>query len=147
MRAIHVYLPFMLLLALPVGAGAGEIAFKPGPQQQQAMQARWAALDRNQDGFLDRAEAAARPALAEHFDALDSDRNGRLTQSELRISVENYLRAADADGDGAIDRTEAEAGLPRVARFFDRLDANGDGKLTIAEVQAMAARFSARQGR
>lgn len=40
--------------------------------------------------------------------------------------------ALDADGDGAVDRSEA-AQAPRLAAQFDRLDADGDGRLSAEE--------------
>ncbi|MGN6093650.1 MAG: hypothetical protein ACTHOL_14965 [Luteibacter jiangsuensis] len=44
-------------------------------------------------------------------------------------------------GDGFIDRKEAEAGLPRIAKNFDKIDTNQDGKLSTDELkQAAAAR-------
>lgn len=42
----------------------------------------------------------------------------------------NYV-AADANGDGAIQRSEAGGGL---AIYFDKVDANGDGKVTGTEM-------------
>lgn len=44
--------------------------------------------------------------------------------------------AADADHDGTLSRTEATAGMPRVAKHFDAIDTDHDGKLTLAEVAA-----------
>lgn len=41
---------------------------------------------------------------------------------------------ADRDGDGLISRAEAETGLPRVAPIFERVDTDGDGQLTAAEI-------------
>ena len=54
-------------------------------------------------------------------------------------------KAADKNGDGLIDKAEAEAGLPRVARHFDQLDANHDGKLSADELRAMAQSRMARR--
>jgi Ca2+-binding EF-hand superfamily protein len=48
------------------------------------------------------------------------------------------LKAADANGDGYIDRAEADARLPRVAKNFDQLDANQDGKLSNDELREAA---------
>lgn len=135
-------------LLLPAfGACAQQAPFQLTPQQQEALQARWNALDRNHDGYLTSAEVADAPALSSRFEQLDLDRDARLSQRELRTSTENHLRAADINSDGAIDREEAEAGLPRVARFFDWLDADGDGRLTSDEVQRVASAFAGRRAR
>ena len=53
-------------------------------------------------------------------------------------------KAADKNGDGLIDKAEAQAGLPRVARHFDQLDANHDGKLSADELRAVAQSRMAR---
>ncbi|WP_225984574.1 EF-hand domain-containing protein [Noviherbaspirillum aerium] len=48
------------------------------------------------------------------------------------------FKAADKDGDGALSRAEAEnANMDRVVTHFDKLDLNGDGKLTAEEVRAL----------
>ena len=54
-------------------------------------------------------------------------------------------KAADKNGDGLIDKAEAEAGLPRLARHFDQLDVNHDGKLSADELRAMAQSRMARR--
>ncbi|HVL77400.1 MAG TPA: EF-hand domain-containing protein [Noviherbaspirillum sp.] len=46
--------------------------------------------------------------------------------------------AADKNGDGALSREEAQAaGLHRIVDNFDRLDADGDGKVTLDEVRTL----------
>jgi Ca2+-binding EF-hand superfamily protein len=42
--------------------------------------------------------------------------------------------AADTNHDGALDRAEAQSGMPRIGKHFDEVDANHDGKLSQAEV-------------
>lgn len=56
-------------------------------------------------------------------------------------------QALDTDGDGALSLAEVEAGAPRLARRFAGLDADGDGRLTPGELQAAgeARREQARQ--
>ena len=43
---------------------------------------------------------------------------------------------ADADGNGALSRLEAEKSMPRLARQFDAVDANRDGHVTREEIMA-----------
>jgi Ca2+-binding EF-hand superfamily protein len=57
------------------------------------------------------------------------------------------LKAADANNDGYIDRAEADASLPRVAKGFDQLDADQDGKLSNDELQQAASMARKRFGR
>lgn len=68
----------------------------------------------------------------------------QLSDAQRQKIVERW-QAADRDGDGAIDRAEAEAGLPRVYKNFDKLDSDGDGRLTPEELRAMAERFGERR--
>ena len=58
-----------------------------------------------------------------------------------KAAVVERLQAADANGDRYIDRKEAEAKLPRVAKNFDRLDTDQDGRLSTTEMQAAAERM------
>jgi Ca2+-binding EF-hand superfamily protein len=106
------------------------------------------------EAALSREEAAQRaPRLARHFDAIDADGDGRITSREIRAwrkarrgrdsgplaeraRFDQLFRRADADGDGALSREEAARSLPRIAGKFDRIDADRDGRLTLAEVHA-----------
>lgn len=48
------------------------------------------------------------------------------------------FKAADKDGDGALSKAEAQAaGMQRIVDNFERIDANGDGKVTHEEIRAM----------
>jgi Ca2+-binding EF-hand superfamily protein len=38
--------------------------------------------------------------------------------------------------DGALSRAEAEQRAPRLARHFDAIDADGDGRITVLEIRA-----------
>lgn len=48
------------------------------------------------------------------------------------------FQAADKDDDGALTLAEAEAGgISKIVTHFERLDANGDGKVTADEVRSL----------
>ncbi|MBL0140809.1 MAG: EF-hand domain-containing protein [Betaproteobacteria bacterium] len=49
------------------------------------------------------------------------------------------VKAADTNGDGMISREEAQASLPRLAANFDAIDANKDGFISLAEIEAARA--------
>jgi len=90
----------------------------------------------------------ALPALAaDHarpdFAVLDSDGDGRITQSEAQALGDARFQRADADGDGVLSRAELvsqiksrdEARIGRKAdRMIERLDADGDGSLSREEM-------------
>ncbi|MFT3763796.1 MAG: EF-hand domain-containing protein [Pseudoxanthomonas sp.] len=64
---------------------------------------------------------------------------------EQRQALQARWKAADSNNDGYIDRSEANASLPRVAKAFDHLDTNKDGKLAAEEMQALASRSAGRR--
>jgi Ca2+-binding EF-hand superfamily protein len=104
--------------------------------------------DTDRDGKLSRAEVEkALPRLLDKFDSIDTNKDGQLSRGELHAwkkahRGERQARAAerfkhaDTDGDGAISRAEAEKHAPRLARKFDQIDSNKDGKLTQDELRA-----------
>lgn len=63
----------------------------------------------------------------------------------MKMMLPQVHAAADADGDGTIDRAEfntllsmAGAGGADASRLFAQADADGDGELTFAEMQALS---------
>lgn len=61
-----------------------------------------AAMDANEDGSIDAAEAAA-ALSAEQIAAVDSNGDGILSPEELAVVVRADFAAADTDGNGLID--------------------------------------------
>ncbi len=100
-------------------------------------------LDKDGDGLISRAEAQAAPRLAKHFDEIDANKDGFLSKDELaaaRAKMRDAIFARiDTDADGRISRDEA-ARFPRLARHFDKIDANKDGYLTKDELRAAHSR-------
>lgn len=97
------------------------------------------AMDLDADGSVDRdelavvqdaASAATRGRMERQFAAADADRDGTLDPAEI---------AADGLAAGLRALDEAEADLLRAAF---RLDADGDGLLTVAEVETGVARLA-----
>ena len=62
--------------------------------------------DVDRDGKLTRMEVATARDPAK-FDTIDADRDGALTLAEVAKYSDSDFAAMDANGDGAIDRTEA----------------------------------------
>lgn len=135
------------LLAVAVAAliAGAAVAAPPAPSADAPQRRPMANLDANNDGAIDRAEAATHPRLAERFDSLDTNKDGRLDAAERsswqgRAGRKGHhgkrgmdrAMAMDTDGDGLISRAEA-ARHPRLAEKFDTLDANKDGRLDATE--------------
>jgi Ca2+-binding EF-hand superfamily protein len=104
--------------------------------------------DANGDGVIDRAEAAKFPRLAEKFDQLDKNKDGKLSADERpqhRRGMQGgrkggergaQLKALDTDQDSRISRTEAQSAKGPMAARFDQMDANHDGYLDRSDKQA-----------
>jgi Ca2+-binding EF-hand superfamily protein len=109
-------------------------------------------LDANGDQAISRGEVPE--AVRASFDVLlkhgDTDENGQLALEEIRALGErmrdtgmggaadpaNMMRrfkAADQDGDGRLSRSE----FPGMPEFFNRLDADKDGQLTVEEARSI----------
>ncbi len=126
---------------------------KPHP----GAQARFAQMDADHDGFIEKSEATGR--VAKNFDAIDTDHDGKLSPDELRAALKMAagkaktapapaqaaapehgapergakakMSAMDTDGDGRISYAEFTA---REKALFDKLDANHDGYLDASEM-------------
>jgi len=140
------------------------IAVILAPFATAVAQGRFAAADTDGNGVLSRAEVErALPRHASRFAAIDVNGDGNLSPEELRAysrargsrarnaptesAFADHFRRADLDRDGALTKAEAEQGLPRVAQKFERIDANGDGRLSLEELQAWFATKRAARGK
>ena len=103
-------------------------------------------LDPDGDGFVDEAEFAAHHgAMAFTFIAhhADADRDGDVTAAEL----DAWFAEHDATGDGRLDASDFEkrhgSGPSPHAGIASILDADGDGAVSQADLDALAARLDA----
>ena len=87
-------------------------------------------------------------SLVDRFDEIDTDKSGQLSrdevkawsaarQQEMRLRVEDHVKAADVNGDGQISLEEARTKLPMAYSHFEFLDANKDGQITMAEFERL----------
>ncbi|WP_449466287.1 EF-hand domain-containing protein [Stenotrophomonas humi] len=136
----------LLLLAMLLATSATGLAIAATPNGAKPAPVR---MDSNGDGVIDRQEAAAHPRLAERFDDLDKNKDGKLARDEMPAPRHGMrhdrhhggmrggreggfmMRGMDADNDGRISAAEHRA-------QFDRLDVNKDGYIDRADRQARA---------
>ena len=113
------------LLAATTGAALAQADAPAAPAKARAP------LDTNQDGVIDRTEAAAHPRLAARFDTLDKNKDGKLAGDEMprrgqRGPGGHPFTELDKDKDGRVSKAEAAAD-PKFAERFAKMDANHDG--------------------
>ncbi len=75
------------------------------------------------------------------FEQIDTDGNGQITREEMQSIVPNRFSATDTDADGFLTTAELEMAAmerakQRVAEMMERMDADGDGKIALAEMKA-----------
>ena len=58
--------------------------------------------------------------------------------SAIAKEITARFKAADKNADGQLSLEEAKAGMPRVAKAFDRIDVEKKGYVTLAQIIAMA---------
>jgi Ca2+-binding EF-hand superfamily protein len=121
-------------------AGEDPAASAKSPRQMRA--------DTDGDGRVSRAEATAAGSdrSGEWFDKLDLDKDGYITQEEMRQARETrrtggrertdeHFKSADTNGDGQLSLDEVQAKMPRLAERFSQVDKDGNGFLSKEELQ------------
>jgi Ca2+-binding EF-hand superfamily protein len=118
---------------------------------------RFARLDADHDGYVDRAEAGVRPDTAAagsrggrggrggdpnaSFDRMDANHDGSISRTEYLAYRSRGPRARGdhaATSDGAARPRRAGLGWGFTGRWFDRADADHDGRVSLAEAQRAA---------
>lgn len=103
--------------------------------------------DTDHDGRVSRAEydAAASQRRSDWFDKLDLNKDGYITQDEMqqaretrRSNMRGHMDAkfteADTNGDGQLSLDEVQAKMPRLASRFSDLDKDKNGMLSKEEL-------------
>ncbi len=142
MKKSHI-LALAMTAALASAAAFAQTAGK-APESTQRVR-----IDANNDGAIDRAEAAKAPKLAERFDQLDKNKDGKLSADERpHMRGKRHgggqrghgrMMALDTDKDGRISRAEAQAAQAKAGDRFEAMDANKDGYIDRADRQARVA--------
>jgi Ca2+-binding EF-hand superfamily protein len=120
--------------AARVGIGPRRQGAGPGPKG-----AGPARFDKNGDGKVSKDEAPAR--MKEHFDAIDTNKDGSLDQQELQAarakhgakSVADRVAHLDKNKDGKLSKDEVPE---RMQKHFDAVDTNKDGFVDAQELEA-----------
>lgn len=122
---------------------------------------RFAKADTNKDGALNKREvdgaaAPGFPIMKKNFDAMDKDKNGKVTlderdsflkaeaqrqmdarQAQAKKNFETLFSAADTNRSGGLSKKELDSaaapGFPMIKSNFDAMDANRDGQVTVSE--------------
>jgi Ca2+-binding EF-hand superfamily protein len=117
----------VVLATAVLALGAPALADEPGVGEtpQQAMDR----TDRNDDGYVDRAEFYAR--MSDVFYLNDDDKGGRLVEAEYVDTQIGTFASSDANGDGQVEMYEF---MKETSRIYEEVDSDGDGRLSEAEV-------------
>jgi len=104
--------------------------------------------DKDGDGRVSRDEATSSGAerSGEWFDKLDLNKDGYITQEEMKQArdtrhgdmkekMEARFKEADANGDGQLSLDEVQSKLPRLADRFSTLDTDKNGMLSKEELK------------
>lgn len=133
-------------LILLLGASSLALAAPGGARDADRAEMReemFNRLDADGDGQFTAEDLENQAAL--RFEENDTNGDGFLSSDEMKAAAEQRLseRAErmstrmmdrlDEDGDGRLSLEEASAGGKRSGRMFERADANGDGVITRAE--------------
>ena len=108
------------------------------------LEAAFKKADTDNDGTLTPDEAKTMPRVAKNFAAIDTDKDGTVSLDEVRASMKKAgkamhergverFKSADKDNDGTLTKDEAQA-MPRVAKNFDAIDTDKDGKVSDKEI-------------
>ncbi|MFM9835907.1 MAG: hypothetical protein ACKVOA_07375 [Methylophilaceae bacterium] len=99
-----------------------------------------------QQNFSPEDRARLRKALSDYAKNTDPEHSQiELRRKAMRENVEARFNECDKDNDESIDRVEATACLPQIARHFSYVDVDEDGVITLEELELAQAKMEERK--
>ncbi|HBO2804224.1 EF-hand domain-containing protein [Pseudomonas aeruginosa] len=85
----------------------------------------------------------ALPSVALPTLALAAPQFGGASREQVAQQLEARFKQADASQDGKPTEAEAQKGMPRIAKNFSKIDAAGNGYVTLEQLRAFAQQAAA----
>jgi len=115
-------------------------------QHSEASSEKEGLLKTLEHNFSPEKRANLRKALDDYARSVDQDHDQiEARRRAMQESVKERFFDADGDFDNTIDRQEATAKLPQIARHFNSVDTNGDGLISLDELESAQMRMIERQ--
>lgn len=144
-------------LAALVAASFSSVAYANGRGEGMGPMFDFTQMDGNGDGKVTKDEITAYHSAK--VAAMDTDKDGTLSEAEMTAAQEQrkaerqtrkisrMMQRMDANNDGVVSLAEMEEPKGNSDRMFDRMDTDGDGAISKAEADAAMEKMSNRKNK